>query len=98
MDEKTTWDYYNLICEIECMNRQLRTDLQLRSVYRQKDDRSDAHIFMRLLAYLDSQHHALPHEDDKREEGSLCAIPCRCGENVGKFKKEKSLNLLFFEV
>lgn len=26
-DEKTTWDYYNLIREIECTNRQLKTDL-----------------------------------------------------------------------
>ena len=51
IDEKTTWDYYNLIREIECTNRQLKTDLQLRPIYHQKDDRSDAHLFMRLLAY-----------------------------------------------
>ncbi|MGL5980691.1 MAG: IS1634 family transposase, partial [Phocaeicola sp.] len=29
-DERTTWDYYNLIREIECTNRQLKTDLNLR--------------------------------------------------------------------
>ena len=51
LDEKTTWDYYNLIREIECTNRQLKTDLQLRPIYHQKDDRSDAHLFMGLLAY-----------------------------------------------
>ena len=28
-DEKTTWDYYNLTREIECTNRQLKTDLNL---------------------------------------------------------------------
>lgn len=50
-DEKTTWDYYNLIREIECTNRQLKTDLNLRPIYHQKDSRSDAHIFFGLLAY-----------------------------------------------
>ena len=26
LDEETTWNYYNLIREIECSNRQLKTD------------------------------------------------------------------------
>ena len=51
LDETTTWDYYNLIREIECTNRQLKTDLDLRPIYHQKDDRSDAHLFFGLLAY-----------------------------------------------
>ena len=51
LDEQTTWDYYNLIREIECTNRQLKTDLSQRPIYHQKDDRSDAHLFMGLLAY-----------------------------------------------
>ena len=50
-DEKTTWDYYNLTREIECTNRQLKTDLNLRPVHHKKDDRSDAHLFLGLLAY-----------------------------------------------
>ena len=61
-DEKTTWDYYNLIREIECSNRQLKTDLRsalgtlrssksLRPIYHRKDDRSDAHLFFGLLSY-----------------------------------------------
>ena len=45
LDEKTAWDYYNLIREIECSNRQLKTDLNLRPIYHQKDDRSDAHRY-----------------------------------------------------
>lgn len=49
--ERQTWDYYNLVREIECTNRQLKTDLNLRPIYHQKDDRSDAHIFLGLLAY-----------------------------------------------
>lgn len=50
-DEKATWDYYNLIREIECTNRQLKTDLQLRPIHHQKDDSSDAHLFLGLLSY-----------------------------------------------
>lgn len=51
LDEKTTWDYYNLIREIESTNRQLKTDLQLRPIYHQRDENSDAHLFFGLLAY-----------------------------------------------
>lgn len=51
IDEKTTWNYYNLIREIECTNRQLKTDLNLRPIYHQKDSASDAHLFLGLLSY-----------------------------------------------
>lgn len=50
-DERTTWDYYNLIREIECTNRQLKTDLNLRPIYHQKDSRCEAHLFFGLLSY-----------------------------------------------
>lgn len=50
-DERTTWEYYNLIREIECTNRQLKTDLNLRPVYHQKDGRCEAHLFFGLLSY-----------------------------------------------
>ena len=49
LDEKTTWAYYNLIREIECTNRQLRNDLNLRPIYHQKDESSDTHLFFGLL-------------------------------------------------
>ncbi|WP_308755589.1 hypothetical protein [uncultured Bacteroides sp.] len=49
--ERTTWDYYNLIREIECTNRQLKTDLNLRPIYHRKNSRSDAHLFFGLLSY-----------------------------------------------
>ena len=51
LDEKTTWDYYNLIRDIECTNRQLKTDLNLRPIYHKLDKNSDAHLFLGLLAY-----------------------------------------------
>lgn len=51
LNEKATWDYYNLIREIECTNRQLKTDLNLRPIFHKKDERSDAHLFFGLLSY-----------------------------------------------
>lgn len=51
LDEKTTWEYYNLIRDIECTNRQLKTDLNLRPIHHQKDSRTDAHLFFGILAY-----------------------------------------------
>ena len=51
LDEKATWEYYNLIREIEATNRQLKLDLELRPIYHQKDDSSDAHLFFGMLSY-----------------------------------------------
>ena len=51
LDETTTWNYYNLIRDIECTNRQLKTDLNLRPIYHKLDKNSDAHLFFGLLAY-----------------------------------------------
>lgn len=51
LDERSTWDYYNLIREIEASNRQLKLDLELRPIYHQRDDNSDAHLFFGLLSY-----------------------------------------------
>ena len=50
-DEKTTWDYYNLTREIECTNRHLSTDLNLRHIHHKKDDRTDTQLFLGLLSY-----------------------------------------------
>jgi hypothetical protein len=51
LDEKTTWEYYNLIREIENTFRTLKTDLDLRPIFHQKDESSEAHLFLGLLAY-----------------------------------------------
>ena len=51
LDEKTTWEYYNLIREIDASNRQLKLDRELRHIYHQKDDSSDAHLFFGMLSY-----------------------------------------------
>ncbi len=68
IDEEATWDYYNLIREIECTNRQLKTDLNLRPIYHQKDKASDAHLFLGLLSYwiVNTIRHKL------KEKGETC--------------------------
>lgn len=67
IDEKTTWDYYNLIREIENTNRQLKTDLHLRPIYHQKDEASDAHLFLGLLSYwvVNTIRHKLKAADER---------------------------------
>jgi transposase len=70
LDEKTAWDYYNLIREIECSNRQLKTDLNLRPIYHRKDERSDAHLFLGLLSYwiVNIIRHQLKKENERRKK------------------------------
>ena len=49
--EKEVWDFYNTIREIEATFRTLKTDLDLRPIYHQKDESTMAHLHLGLLAY-----------------------------------------------
>jgi hypothetical protein len=49
--EDTLWQCYNTIREIEATFRVLKTDLDLRPIYHQKDDSTMAHLHLGLLAY-----------------------------------------------
>lgn len=51
-DEKTIWNIYNTLTEVEATFRTLKTDLSLRPVYHQKDSRTEAHIHLGVLAYM----------------------------------------------
>src|SRR5680860_449626 len=51
-DEKTKWTIYNTLTEVEATFRTLKTDLNLRPVHHQKDDRTEAHIHLGVLAYM----------------------------------------------
>lgn len=51
LDERLCWEYYNIIREIECTNRQLKTDLNMRPIFHRTDDRAEAHLFFGLLSY-----------------------------------------------
>ncbi len=50
-NEKTFWDIYNIIREIEYTFRVLKTDLDLRPIYHKSDDASMAHLNLGLMAY-----------------------------------------------
>jgi len=49
--EEFLWQCYNIIREIEATFRVLKTDLDLRPVYHQKDENTMAHLHLGLLAY-----------------------------------------------
>ena len=49
--ETTLWTIYNTLTEIEATFRVLKTDLSLRPIFHQKDENTEAHLFLGLLAY-----------------------------------------------
>lgn len=51
LDERAIWDYYNIIRNVEDAFRTLKLDLDLRPIYHQKDESTEAHIFFGLLSY-----------------------------------------------
>jgi hypothetical protein len=50
-EQKTVWEIYNTIREIESTFRTLKTDLDLRPVYHKSDNAAMAHLHLGLLAY-----------------------------------------------
>ena len=50
-NEQELWNIYNTIREVEATFRCLKTDLNIRPVYHQKDQRIEAHIYLTILAY-----------------------------------------------
>lgn len=51
LSEKEFWSIYVMLTQLEDAFRTLKSDLLLRPLYHQKENRSDAHIFITLLAY-----------------------------------------------
>ena len=49
--QEMLWQFYNTIREIEATFRVLKTDLDLRPIYHQKDESTMAHLHVGLLAY-----------------------------------------------
>lgn len=49
--EKELWDIYNTIREVESTFRCLKSDLSIRPVFHQNDERVEAHIYLTILAY-----------------------------------------------
>jgi len=51
LTEELIWDIYNILREIESTFRCLKTDLDIRPIHHQKDNNTEAHIFVGIVAY-----------------------------------------------
>jgi transposase len=49
--EREIWDLYIMLTNLEDAFRSLKTELKLRPIHHQKEQRSDAHLFITVLAY-----------------------------------------------
>ena len=45
------WEIYNILRELESTFRCLKTDLEIRPIHHQKDENTEAHIFLGIVAY-----------------------------------------------
>jgi len=93
LSEKTIWSIYVMLTQLEDAFRTLKTDLQLRPVFHQKEHRSEAHIFITLLAYhlLHSIRCYLKQKDIRLSWGKLrdrmsthCRITNRLSSKTGE--------------
>lgn len=51
LDEKTFWEIYTTLTELEAAFCSLKSELGFRPVYHQKEHRVDAHLFISIIAY-----------------------------------------------
>jgi hypothetical protein len=51
LDEKTFWETYTMLTELEAAFCSLKSELGFRPIYHQKEDRIDAHLFISIIAY-----------------------------------------------
>ena len=50
-DEERLWRTYTMLTDLESVFRSLKGELGLRPVFHSKEDRSDGHLFITVLAY-----------------------------------------------
>ena len=50
-DEETMWRTYMTLTDLEAVFRSLKSELGLRPIYHHKEERSDGHLFITVLAY-----------------------------------------------
>ena len=50
-DEEKLWRTYTMLTDLESVFRSLKSELGLRPVFHSKEDRSDGHLFITVLAY-----------------------------------------------
>ena len=50
-DEERMWRTYIMLTDLEAVFRSLKSELELRPIYHHKEERSDGHLFITVLAY-----------------------------------------------
>ncbi len=50
-DEETMWRTYMMLTDLESVFLSLKSELGLRPIYHHKEERSDGHLFITVLAY-----------------------------------------------
>ena len=50
-DQETLWRTYTMLTDLEAVFRSLKSELGLRPIFHQKQNRSDGHLFITVLAY-----------------------------------------------
>jgi len=51
LTEELIWEIYNILREVESTFRCLKADLDIRPIHHQKDENTEAHIFLGIVAY-----------------------------------------------
>ena len=51
LSEEALWQTYTMLTDVEACFKSMKSELGLRPIYHQKEERVDAHIFITLLAY-----------------------------------------------
>ncbi len=74
--EKELWDIYNTIREVESTFRCLKSDLNIRPIHHQKDERIEAHIYLTILAYqlVNTIRHMLKAQGIKHDWSNILRI------------------------
>jgi len=50
-DEATLWRTYTMLTDVEAVFRSLKSELGLRPIYHHKEERTEGHLFITVLAY-----------------------------------------------
>ncbi len=51
LDEKELWNIYSMLTQVEAAFRSLKSELAFRPVFHRREDRSEGHLFIAVLAY-----------------------------------------------
>lgn len=94
-DEKTLWQTYIMLTDLESVFRSLKSELGLRPVYHHKEERAEGHLFITVLAYQAVQiiRNILKVKDINLSWNSLRKILARQQRVTVSFKQKNGCSL-----